>query len=91
MKWQSEEHVGLAEAAEWARHFGQLEQDMDRLLAELFGLSYDEMERWINPGRYVSGRELAEAGLAELIDLGSMDIFKANGAPWRASRSAAHK
>ncbi len=23
MKWQSEEHVGLAEAAEWARHFRQ--------------------------------------------------------------------
>ena len=26
MKWQSEEHVGLAEAAEWARHFGNLER-----------------------------------------------------------------
>ena len=37
MKWQSEENVGLPEAAEWARHFGQLETDMDRLLAELFG------------------------------------------------------
>ena len=35
MKWQSEEHVGLAEAAEWARHFGHLESDMDRLLSEL--------------------------------------------------------
>ncbi|NIL97389.1 MAG: hypothetical protein GTO53_07220, partial [Planctomycetales bacterium] len=37
MKWQSEEHVGLAEAAEWARHFGDLERNMDNLLAELFG------------------------------------------------------
>ena len=27
MRWQSEENVGLAEAAEWARHFGQLELD----------------------------------------------------------------
>jgi len=27
-----------AEAAEWARHFGQLEQDMDTLLAHLFGV-----------------------------------------------------
>ena len=26
MKWQSEEHVGLQEAAEWARHFGALEK-----------------------------------------------------------------
>ena len=38
MRWQSEENVGLAEAAEWARHFGQLEQDMDALLAQLFGV-----------------------------------------------------
>ncbi len=80
MKWQSEEHVGLAEAAEWARHFGHLEKEMDQLLAELFGLPAVEMEKWINPGRYVSGRELSEAGLAELIDLGKLKIFEANGA-----------
>jgi hypothetical protein len=43
MKWQSEEHVGLAEAAEWARHFGQLEQDMDSLLAHLFGVDAEVM------------------------------------------------
>ena len=35
MKWQSEENVGLAEAAEWARHFHQLESEMDRLLAAI--------------------------------------------------------
>jgi ATP-dependent Clp protease, protease subunit len=69
MKWQSEEHVGLAEAAEWARHFGHLELDMDSLLAELFGLPTAEMEKWIKPGRYVSGSEMADAGLAELIEL----------------------
>lgn len=69
MKWQSEEHVGLAEAAEWARHFGQLESEMDAILAELFGLSMEQMNRWISPGRYVSGRELSEAGLAELVEL----------------------
>ena len=68
MKWQSEEHVGLAEAAEWARHFGQLETEMDHLLAELFGLDQAEIARWISPGRYVSGSELAAAGLAEMID-----------------------
>jgi len=67
MKWQSEENVGLAEAAEWARHFGQLEKDMDALLAELFGVSTSMMDEWINPGRYVSGKDLAAAGLAELI------------------------
>jgi ATP-dependent protease ClpP protease subunit len=69
MRWQSEENVGLSEAAEWARHFGQLEKDMDDLLAELFGVTPESMHDWINPGRYVSGRELAAAGMAELVDL----------------------
>lgn len=69
MKWQSEEHVGLQEASEWARHFGSLERDMDRLLAELLEVDLEYLDRWINPGRYISGREFAEAGLAELVTL----------------------
>jgi hypothetical protein len=69
MRWQSEENVGLAEAAEWARHFGHLEQEMDELLAHLFGVSPSMMHEWINPGRYVIGRELADAGMAELVEL----------------------
>lgn len=77
MKWQSEENVGLAEAAEWARHFGQLEKDMDALLADLFGVSRDMMHSWINPGKYVSGAELAGAGLAELIS--AADLVKPGG------------
>ena len=67
MRWQSEENVGLAEAAEWARHFGMLEKEMDKLLAELFGASYESVDKWINPGRYVSGPELSQAGLAEMV------------------------
>jgi len=77
MKWQSEENVGLSEAAEWARHFGQLEKDMDALLADLFGVSREIMSGWINPGRYISGSELAGAGLAELIS--AADLTSANG------------
>jgi ATP-dependent protease ClpP protease subunit len=72
MKWQSEEHVGLAEAAEWARHFGDLENDMDHLLCRLFDKSPEELEKWIRPGRYVTGRELADAGLADMVDVGAM-------------------
>ncbi|MFO7907508.1 MAG: ATP-dependent Clp protease proteolytic subunit [Planctomycetota bacterium] len=67
MKWQSEEHVRLAEATEWARHFGELERDMDHLLADLLGLPYEELVRWMRPGSYVSGQEFAAAGLAELV------------------------
>jgi len=69
MRWQSEENVGLAEAAEWARHFGQLEKDMDNLLADLFGVTQKTMQEWINPGRYVCGPELVAAGIAEMLDL----------------------
>jgi ATP-dependent protease ClpP protease subunit len=69
MKWQSEENVALAEAAEWARHFSQLETDMDRLLSELFGIDQKLLASWNTPGRYVSGPELVDAGLAELVEL----------------------
>ena len=73
MKWQSEEHVGLQEAAEWARHFGTLEKDMDRLLAEMLDVNADLLDDWINPGRYVSGREFSEAGMAEMVTLGNAE------------------
>jgi len=69
MRWQSEENVVLPEAAEWARHFAQLEGDMDRLLADLFEYPLEKLRPWLSPGRYVSGRELADAGLAELVEL----------------------
>lgn len=72
MRWQSEENVGLAEAAEWARHFAQLEGDMDRMLAELFPAPLDLIRQWTQPGRYISGPELAHAGLAEMISLNTL-------------------
>jgi ATP-dependent Clp protease protease subunit len=72
MRWQSEENVGLAEAAEWARHFGDLENQMDELLAQMFGVDAKLMEDWINPGKYVSGREVAEAGIAELVEFSDL-------------------
>jgi ATP-dependent Clp protease protease subunit len=69
LKWESGEHVAIDEAAEWARHFAFLEQDMDAVLARLFGAAPDKIAAWMKPGRYVSGHELAAAGLAELVDL----------------------
>ena len=69
MKWQSEEHIGIREAAEWSRHFAELEHDMDVLLGELFGRSADLIDEWSRTHRYVTGRELVAAGLAELIPL----------------------
>jgi ATP-dependent protease ClpP protease subunit len=89
MKWQSEEHVALSEAAEWARHFGTLETDMDRLLCHLLGLELKDLDEWIRPGRYVSGREFAATGLAELVEL--HDLVKrapVNGSPKKKARAS---
>jgi ATP-dependent Clp protease protease subunit len=69
LKWQSEENIGLAEAREWARHFGQLEEEMDRLLASFLNYPYEQLVQWMQPGRYVTGREFVQAGLGELIQL----------------------
>ncbi|MCA9188678.1 MAG: hypothetical protein R3E01_15210 [Pirellulaceae bacterium] len=82
MKWQSEEHVGLHEAAEWARHFAHLEIEMDQLLADLFGVPAASLADWINPGKYVTGREFASAGLGELMELTDLSRMSAsaNGA-----------
>jgi ATP-dependent Clp protease protease subunit len=77
MKWQSEENVGLVEAAEWARHFGTLEQDMDALLARLFGVTPEKIAQWTHAGRYVSGAELAAAGLAELVEMQDLALLRA--------------
>jgi len=75
LKWESGEHVAIDEAAEWARHFAYLEQDMDSVLARLLGLPTEKLAAWMKPGRYVSGHELATAGLAEMVDLSSRVQF----------------
>lgn len=69
LKWESGEHVAIDEAAEWARHFAHLEQDMDAVLARLLNMPAEKLAAWMKPGRYVSGHEMATAGLAELVDL----------------------
>ena len=68
MRWQSEEEVRMEEAAEWARYFRQLETDLDELLASLFPIDAEQLSKWTRPGRFVTGRELTEAGLATLYD-----------------------
>ncbi len=68
LKWQSEEHVELREAAEWARHFGELEESMDGYLAQCLDLPHAQLCQWMRPGRYLSGLELVAAGVAELVE-----------------------
>src|SRR5213082_138916 len=75
LKWESGEHVDIDEAAEWARHFAFLEKDMDGVLARLLEMPTEKLAAWMKPGRYVSGHELASAGLAEMIELSSRVQF----------------
>jgi ATP-dependent protease ClpP protease subunit len=88
MRWQSEEGVQLPEAAEWARHFAELEKDLDGLLARFLGISFEKLAEWMKPGRYVSGREFAAAGLAELADMESLakEAGRSAGKTWHRSR-----
>lgn len=89
MKWQSEENVGIHEAAEWARHFRALEGDMDAMLAKLFHCDEKLMLEWSVPGRYVSGAEMAKAGIAELVeffDLGKLELPGDPPSPKRARK-----
>lgn len=73
--WQSEENLRLEEAAEWARHFKMLEEDLDILTARLFDCPPEKLTDWNRPGRFVTGRELVEAGLAKMVDLFAGDVW----------------
>src|SRR5262245_42716158 len=74
VRWSSEENVRIEEAAEWTRHFGVLEDDMDRLLARLFDFPLESILAWTRPGKFLSGNDLAAAGLAIMVDLASGDL-----------------
>ncbi len=69
MRWQSEKRVGAAEAGLWASHFKGMESDIDELQARLFGAAESQIRDWTAQGRYVNGKELADAGLAELFEV----------------------
>jgi ATP-dependent Clp protease, protease subunit len=68
MRWQSDEDVRLEEATEWARHFKDLETRVDSLLANLMNIPQETLAGWTRPGRFVTGTELAAAGIASLFD-----------------------
>lgn len=75
IRWQSDEDVRFEEAVEWARHFKVLEEDMDRLLCRMFDCSQELITEWTRPGRFVTGPEMVEAGMAKLVDLFQGDVW----------------
>jgi ATP-dependent protease ClpP protease subunit len=58
LRWQSEESVKYEEAAEWARHFQDMERDLDELLSRMFQISIERLAAWTRPGHFVTGAEM---------------------------------
>src|SRR5947208_8019896 len=58
MRWQSEKRVGSEEAFLWARHFDEMEKEIDDLQARLFGSSEVVVREWTAGSHYVSGAQL---------------------------------
>jgi len=69
MRWQSDKRVDAREATLWSRHFENLEKDVDDLQVRLFGSGENYVRAWTEKGEYVTGLQVAEAGLAELFDV----------------------
>jgi ATP-dependent Clp protease, protease subunit len=67
MRWQSEKRVGSEEAYLWAKHFEEMEKDVDNLQVQLFGAAEEQVRTWTRGSYYVTGPELVAAGLAELL------------------------
>jgi ATP-dependent Clp protease protease subunit len=68
VRWESGENVEQVEATEWARHFGWLEDRCDEMLSRLLGIELSQIQKWSRSSRYLSGQELADAGIVQLID-----------------------
>lgn len=69
MRWQSEKRVASEEAYLWAKHFDEMEKDIDALQARLFGRAEEQIRTWISGGHYVTGMQIVAAGLAELLEI----------------------
>jgi ATP-dependent protease ClpP protease subunit len=69
MRWQSEKRVGSQEAYLWARHFEEMEKDIDNLQVRLFGAAAEQVREWTTSGQYVTGPQIVAAGLAEILEI----------------------
>jgi ATP-dependent protease ClpP protease subunit len=69
MRWQSEKRIASQEAFLWAKHFEEMEQDIIQLEARLFGTAEEQIRTWTDGGHYVTGPQVVEAGLAQMLDL----------------------
>lgn len=69
MRWQSEKRVGSDEAYLWAKHFEEMEKDIDNLQVRLFDKAEEQVRTWTEGGHYVTGPQVVAVGLAELLEV----------------------
>ncbi len=69
MRWQSEKRIGSDEAFQWAKHFEEMERDIDDLQVRLFGKAEAQVREWTAGSHYLTGRQVVEAGLAEMLEV----------------------
>jgi ATP-dependent Clp protease, protease subunit len=69
MRWQSEKRVGSEEAYLWAKHFDEMEKDIDSLQIRLFGGAEEQVRTWTSGGYYVTGPQIVAAGLAQMLEV----------------------
>lgn len=69
MRWQSEKRIGSREAFHWAKHFEEMESDIDDLQVRLFGAAEGQVRTWTAGSHYVTGPQIVAAGLAEMLEL----------------------
>jgi ATP-dependent protease ClpP protease subunit len=69
MRWQSEKRIASQEAFRWAQHFDGMEKDIDKLQARLFGVAEEQIRTWTEGGHYVTGQQIVEAGLAQMLEV----------------------
>jgi ATP-dependent Clp protease protease subunit len=69
MRWQSDKRIASDEAYLWAKHFEEMEKDIDKLVVRLFGRAEEQIRSWTEHGNYVTGPQFVAAGLAELLEI----------------------
>jgi ATP-dependent Clp protease protease subunit len=69
MRWQSDKRVDVQEASQWAKHFDEMEREIDILQEQWLGGEADPVRAWIQGSRYVTGPQMVAAGLAEMLEL----------------------
>jgi ATP-dependent protease ClpP protease subunit len=69
MRWQSDKRVGVQEASHWAKHFEEMEREIDILQEKLLASAADQVRGWIKTSQYVTGEQMVAAGLAEMLEI----------------------